>query len=108
MQLARAEDLGTGIRNIYQYLKPYAGTVPVFRDEDSFIVDVPLIGKTVGKTEELIIEIIKENSKITIPMLQEQLKLSRRGIEWQIKRLKEKGILERIGPTKGGYWKIKV
>ena len=41
-------------------------------------------------------------------MLQEQLKLSRRGIEWQIKRLKEKGILERIGPTKGGYWKIKV
>ncbi|MBR0032924.1 MAG: hypothetical protein IJP61_11670 [Treponema sp.] len=32
--------------------------------------------------------------------------LTRRGIEWQIKQLKEKGVIRRIGADKGGYWEI--
>jgi ATP-dependent DNA helicase RecG len=29
-----------------------------------------------------------------------------KGIEWQIRKLKDSGRLERVGPKKGGYWKI--
>ncbi|MFA6806416.1 MAG: hypothetical protein WCR29_03265 [Bacteroidales bacterium] len=33
--------------------------------------------------------------------------LSIRGIEWNMKQLKKQGLIERIGPTKGGYWQVK-
>jgi len=28
------------------------------------------------------------------------------GVFWNIKQLKEKGLIERVGADKGGYWKI--
>ena len=37
----------------------------------------------------------------------EQLKLTTRTIEKNIKLLRESGRLERIGADHGGYWKIK-
>ena len=33
--------------------------------------------------------------------------LTRRGVEYQLNKLKEAGIIERIGPDKGGKWGIK-
>ncbi|WP_410510362.1 hypothetical protein RSJ42_11430 [Methanosarcina hadiensis] len=32
--------------------------------------------------------------------------MSAKGIEWQIRNLKEQGILKRVGPDKGGYWEV--
>ncbi len=60
----------------------------------------------VEKTVEKIISAIKENPKITIKELVEITGLSRRGIEWNIEKLKQKGKLKRIGPDKGGYWEV--
>ena len=37
--------------------------------------------------------------------LAEKLNISVKGVEWQIRNLKEQGILKRIGPSKSGYWK---
>ena len=34
------------------------------------------------------------------------VRLSEKGIEWNLKKMKDKGIIERIGGAKGGYWKI--
>jgi ATP-dependent DNA helicase RecG len=62
--------------------------------------------KTRGKTREKIIYLIKENPEITTNEMVEKLNISVKGVEWQIKNLKDKGILKRIGPDKGGYWKI--
>ena len=62
--------------------------------------------KTVEKTVEKVLELIKENSKITQEELAEKTHLTRRGIEWNIAKLKEAGLIERIGADKGGYWKI--
>jgi len=56
---------------------------------------------------EKIIEILIKNPKITIKEIQKETGLSRRGVEYNIDRLKKEGILNRIGPDKGGYWKIK-
>ena len=33
--------------------------------------------------------------------------LSERGVKKNLKQLKEKGIIERVGSNKTGYWKIK-
>ncbi|MEA3318275.1 MAG: winged helix-turn-helix transcriptional regulator, partial [Bacteroidota bacterium] len=63
--------------------------------------------KTVEKTVEKIIEIINQNPKITAKEIQDVTGLTRRGVEYNLDKLKKEGILNRIGPDKGGYWKIK-
>ena len=55
---------------------------------------------------EKILNAIKNNSKITQNKLIEVTGLTRRGIEWNLAKLKEKGIIKRVGPAKGGYWKV--
>jgi predicted HTH transcriptional regulator len=57
---------------------------------------------------ETIIELININPNITQKDLMDKLKLSRTGVEWHIKKLKESGKLIRKGNSrgKGGYWKI--
>lgn len=32
--------------------------------------------------------------------------ISENGVKWNLNQLKAKGILERIGADKGGYWKV--
>jgi len=58
------------------------------------------------KTVEKILKAIKDNPKITQNELAGIAGLTRRGIEWNLAKLKEKGIIKRIGPAKGGYWKV--
>ncbi|MGB0879288.1 MAG: RNA-binding domain-containing protein [Polaribacter sp.] len=62
--------------------------------------------KSSVKTEYRILEILKKNQKITIPKLSKELNISTRAIEKQLEKLKTQKRLERIGATKGGYWKI--
>ena len=61
---------------------------------------------TIENTVEKILLAIKNKPEITIKQLQQELGLSRRGIEWNISKLKKEGILKRIGPDKGGHWEI--
>ena len=52
VQMARAEDLGTGINNVYTYLKLYAGTSPEFNEEQLFKVTIPLKQVEFNKKED--------------------------------------------------------
>lgn len=60
-------------------------------------------------TDELcarIIDLIQENNRISTDALIDQLKISKRTLYRMLKVLKEKGILERKGTTRSGYWVI--
>ena len=57
-------------------------------------------------TQEKIINLIKKNPAITQLEMAKILDLTRDGISYNIKILKEKGIIERVGSTKNGIWKI--
>ena len=59
-----------------------------------------------GKTAEIILNLIINNPKITKPEIASLTGLSLRGVEWNIQQLKSTGRLTRIGPNKGGYWKV--
>ena len=70
-----------------------------------------IINKAVDKmkiTQEKIINLIRENPKITQIEMAQKLNLTRDGVSYNIKNLKENGIIERIGSTKNGEWKIKL
>lgn len=64
------------------------------------------LSATVEKTVEKILVAIAENSKFSQKQLSELLGISRRGIEWNMKKLRNNGIIKRIGPDRGGYWEI--
>lgn len=58
------------------------------------------------KTVEKILSAIAENLKVSQKQLRELLGISRRGIEWNMKKLRDDGIIKCIGPDRGGYWEI--
>ena len=60
------------------------------------------------ETGEKIINLIKENPKITTKELADKTGLSVKSIEWNIKELKDKGLLRRIGADRGGHWEVVV
>ena len=58
------------------------------------------------KTGESIIDLIKENLSITREELAKQLNLTLKGIDWNLRKLKQDGRLKRVGPKKGGHWEV--
>lgn len=58
------------------------------------------------KSSEKILRLISENKYISAQELAEILGISSRAVEKQIANLKDKGLLKRVGPDKGGYWKV--
>ena len=56
--------------------------------------------------EALIIKLITENENITTTEIAKILNVVRRTVARDIENLKAKGIINRIGSDKGGYWKV--
>lgn len=62
--------------------------------------------KSWEKSGEKILRLIIEKPNITINELEIASGLSHGGIEKNIAKLKKEGKLDRIGPDKGGYWRV--
>ena len=114
------EKLGTGIKRIrdalaehncpdvkarfntmftLEFSRPtYKGLVKETREETR--------EETKTKSSERILSLIEENPVITTAELAQAIGISQKGIDWQITQLKKQNKLERIGPKKGGHWKI--
>jgi predicted HTH transcriptional regulator len=133
-QMGRSEELGTGLRRVYKYSKEYSGSQNIFfQEEDVFIQQVPPVEKMLykepdivvesivmdnntsnvikksrgeSKSREKIIKLIKANKYITKNEIAELIGLSLKGVEKNIRQLKDNGLIKRIGPNKGGYWEI--
>jgi len=58
------------------------------------------------KTSEKILHLLHRNPHMTIAQLATQTAVSDRSIERNIRKLRDKGLLHRIGPDKGGYWEV--
>jgi predicted HTH transcriptional regulator len=58
------------------------------------------------KSSLKIIDLINENNLITIEELSIRLNLTDRAIKKNIAKLKQEGIIKRVGPDKGGHWEI--
>ena len=59
-----------------------------------------------SNSSEKILELIKQDSKISAAGIAMEIGISSRGVEKQIKKLREAGIIKRNGADKGGYWEI--
>ena len=64
-------------------------------------------GEKPTKSREKIVALLAENGKLSAAALAEKIGISAKAIEKHLANLKADGIIERIGPAKGGYWKVK-
>ena len=110
----------TGIRRMIDACKEY-GVPELIEDSINNEVTLTLtmekatsqnadVGINVGikmtKTESLVLQLLVGKPDITSDEIAEQLKVTRRTVERNLESLKKKGIIERIGSKKDGYWKI--
>lgn len=56
--------------------------------------------------EKEILALLSEDPAYTYQNLADRLNIGRKAVFGRIKSLKEKGIIERIGSDKNGYWQI--
>ena len=59
-----------------------------------------------NRTRERMLALIAADPAITIVRMAEEVGISKKGIEWQLRALKSAGRIERIGPDKGGRWRV--
>ena len=61
-----------------------------------------------SKSSEKILDLIKNKPTISAAEIAMEIDMSARGVEKQIRKLREAGIIKRIGADRGGYWEITV
>ena len=125
-----ADELGSGIRNMFKYTMLYSGKYPEMREDDIFKTIIPLDDNystdygtplpqgsepekkaeqplPLSGNQQNILNALKENPKITQTELAEKLNLSRRAIQTNLKILQDSKKLERVGSKKDGLWIVR-
>jgi len=64
------------------------------------------VGSKLTLNQEKILLLIIKNPHITKKDIENNLDIGKTAIDNNIFKLKQNGILKRIGPDKGGYWKV--
>ena len=62
--------------------------------------------KEITERQQLILNVIKSDDRITVQLMTEKLKVSEKTIRRELSNLQEKGVLVREGGRKSGKWKI--
>lgn len=125
-----ADELGSGVRNLYKYVKLYSkGADPKLVEEDIFKIIIPLKNEnnssTAGKLPEnrrkdaekvsdmilefteqdqIVIEYIENNGKITTKIVEQLLNVKDRRAREIMKKLVEKGHVSKHGKSKNTYY----
>ena len=106
------------MRKMFKYTPLYAnGKEPVIEEQDVYRIEIPYVPtlpsseinstpKTTQKTAQKILEQIKLNPYISREELAEVCGVTTDGIKYNIRKLRENGIIKRVGPDKGGHWEV--
>ena len=63
-------------------------------------------GEKLSENQKRIIELMKEDKKISIVEISTKINMTENNVGNNLKKLKNKKIIKRIGPDKGGHWEI--
>ncbi|VEU59494.1 RNA-binding domain-containing protein [Mesomycoplasma neurolyticum] len=123
-EIGFADELGSGVNNIYKYTQIYSQNKPIFEEGETFKTIIPLrdiaiskikfqnfkndkgiLHKKTIKSNEInkIIEMIKNNKHIKLDEIANKLKLSKKTIHRHIKNIPN---LIYIGRGRNGYWQF--
>ena len=127
-----ADQLGSGVRNLFKYSKIYSGEEPVFDEGDVFRITVPLDenedhftqttqsatqttqsatqttqSENSTSSSEIIYRTIAACSTITQREIAEKTGLNINTVKYYIRKMQANGIIERAGTSRNGHWIVK-
>jgi len=129
-EIGWADELGSGVRNLFKYCVAYGGKPPQLLEDDVFktiitvgeavtaqehesydgisdgINDGINDGIKLSETDKHLLREIQQNNCITMVELAKATLKSESTIERSIKKLQEQGVLMRQGSKKSGLWMI--
>jgi ATP-dependent DNA helicase RecG len=121
-RMGKVERMGSGIDRMRDLMRDAGLKEPVFETDNFFRVIFyrnpryslkktgdaveKTVVKTVEKTVVKILALIKDNPKITQRELMVETGLTQRGVEWNLRKLKDEGVIHRIGSARSGHWEV--
>jgi Fic family protein len=61
-----------------------------------------------SRSEKRIVDLLSEDARLTIGALAQRAKLSEAGVNKVLASLRRKGVIERIGANKNGFWQVNI
>ena len=107
--IGRAERAGSGIRSVINACRNQGLSMPVIEEmqrPDAVRVTLDFRRKPGTELVEGIIGVIRSNPRASIVSIAESLGVSKSPVVSNLKKMKEDGIIERVGGTRG-YWRIR-
>ena len=111
------ESFGTGFNKIYSLCKEANVRLGyekfdeffsfIFYREDRNVVTNVVTNVVLNEKEKQILDLLRSNNYLTASKISEMIDKSSRNIQRIMDSLKNKGLIERIGSNKTGYWKVK-
>lgn len=135
-----ADQLGSGVRNLFKYSKFYSGGDPKFIEGDVFRIIVPLSHQYVEETAksttqttqsttqtttqttqsttqtttltenpfvQSVLKLIEQEPFLSQAKMAEKLGVNQNTLKYYMKKMKNNGIVERLGSSRKGKWVIK-
>lgn len=111
------DNWGRGIDKVMQACKsqhlptphfehPTGGLLVTLYKQESSSLPEHTTGKTTGKNQQAVLDLITEDPSTTIPQMAKALSLTEDGVRYHLKSLQKAQRLKRVGGKKGGYWQI--
>lgn len=108
------EQLGTGIirilrvydKDVYEFTPNFIRVNFKFNEYNSLIDNNIIKNNDLNETQNKVLQLIKENSRITQKEMMDSLNVARATITRTISYLKENGYIDRIGSDRDGYWRL--
>ena len=87
----------------YENQKEYFKTDVLEKDVEKVVEKV--VDK-LNNTQQKIVLLMKKEPFITATDISKQIEISHRKVQTNIAKLKQKGIISRLGSDKGGHWEV--
>lgn len=64
------------------------------------------VGEKLTKNPKRILQILLKNNTASAQQVAEQFSISKRKTEENFRKLREQGLIKRVGPARGGHWEV--
>jgi ATP-dependent DNA helicase RecG len=120
MNIGRADQLGSGVRNLYKYTKIYSGGEPELIEGDVFKTIIPLAAisekqanneriqaNSTSEKKNVVLEYIREHGQATVADFAEIFGLSEGRVRAILLEMSKEDEIEKVGRTKSAYYVLK-
>jgi len=115
--LGLIEKYGSGIRRVITLFKEAGLPLPKLEQISGGFnvtvysktferVDSDKVGDKLSETQKRILSLMQQNPSVSAQRLSEEIGISKRKIEENIRTLRERNKIERIGNAKSGHWEV--